>query len=57
MYLNVKVMTRNRDTNGKLFGDMWKGRKDANGKFLGAAVRKCFKTHEGMIFFMYICSV
>ena len=44
-------MLRNRDANGKLFGAEWKGRKDANGKFLGAAVRKCFKTYEGMIFF------
>ena len=40
----VEVMPWNRDENGKLFGVVWKGRKDATGKFDGAAVQKCFKT-------------
>ena len=53
----VKVMPWNRDANGKLFGAVWKGRKDATGKFHGAAVRKYFKTYLGMKFFMCIYSL
>ena len=41
----VEVMPWNRDANGKLFGAVWKGRKDVTGKFHGAAVQKCSKTY------------
>ena len=39
------------------FGAVWKGRKDATGKFHGAAVWKYFKTYLGMKFFMCIYSL
>ena len=50
----VEVMPWNRDANRKLFGAVWKGRKNATGKFHGTAVRKCFKTIEVWNFFNYM---
>ena len=39
-------MTSNKVyVSGKFFGAVWKGRKNATGKFYGAAVRECFKAY------------